>query len=98
MHFSYQILITYDGFTNLEALNDFFIANPMLQNHIFNINKVNNDNTDYYDSQSSQEILDKRAKQLNYLFEKYQVSIKAKEENKFLEKLFNGMKYCKKIK
>jgi len=86
----YHILITYDNLTDLKSMNDFFAENKELQDNILNINKVNNQNTDYYKNQSTEEILDERNLQLMKLLKMYQNSMRTGEKNNFLKKLFDG--------
>ncbi|MBE5856842.1 MAG: radical SAM protein [Lachnospiraceae bacterium] len=86
----YNILITYDNLTKLDEVDGFFRENPWLQDRIVNINKVNAQNTDYYDTQSDNSMIVSRRSQLDNLFEEHLINIKDAKENKFLETLFNG--------
>lgn len=86
----YYILVTYDNISNLEQINTFFSKHPNLCQHIISTNKVNASNTDYYENQSSEKILEGRKAQLQRLLNLYKEELAAGQENFFLKRLFGG--------
>lgn len=85
----FNILITYDNITDMVKLEDFFSKNPYLDNKIMRINKVVDLNTNYYINQKNEELILKKAEDIDYLFKKYVRGLESKTNSKFLSLYFS---------
>lgn len=87
----YNLLITFDNFTDLIQLESFFANNTLLDQRIGRITKVNELNTTYYNEQNSRELYEKRMESLKLLYEHYKEGLKAGKVSRFLQLFYKNL-------
>ncbi len=86
----YNLLLTFDNFTDLIELDSFFSENPLLDKRIGRITKVNELNTTFYNTQNSKDLHDKRIESLKLLYSKYKTGLKTGKISRFLQLFYRN--------